>query len=172
MPDRKYRGFWHRILHDQTADGIERDVSQLAHANVTTVPFHLSTRHTAHRPEPVMPAGREPAVRAMGVPFTPGPAPQTATNGHWPIAAVTWRQHVRVAGRVRTVRVQRVAGSAALELVIEDSSGALSVVFLGRKALAGVEVGSRLTAEGTVGMHRDRLAILNPVYSLLPRSGH
>ncbi|MGH9214258.1 MAG: APC family permease, partial [Acidimicrobiales bacterium] len=33
LPDRKYRGFWHRILHDQTADAIERDISQLPHAN-------------------------------------------------------------------------------------------------------------------------------------------
>jgi hypothetical protein len=47
LPDRKYRGFWHRILHDRTADAIERDVSLLPHANVTTVPFHFNTRRDA-----------------------------------------------------------------------------------------------------------------------------
>ena len=41
LPERKYRGIWHRILHDQTAEGIEKAVSTLAHANVTTVPFHF-----------------------------------------------------------------------------------------------------------------------------------
>ena len=47
LPDRKYSGFWHRILHDQTADGIERAVSRLPHANVTTVPFHFTSRKDA-----------------------------------------------------------------------------------------------------------------------------
>ena len=31
-----------------------------------------------------------------------------------------------------------------------------------------VEVGTRMTAEGMVGIHHGRLAILNPVYSLVP----
>jgi len=42
------------------------------------------------------------------------------------------------------------------------------VVFLGRRHLAGVDVGSRMIVEGTVGVHKARLAILNPSYSLLP----
>ena len=43
LPDRKYRGLWHRVLHDRTADSILREVSRLPHANVTTIPFHLHT---------------------------------------------------------------------------------------------------------------------------------
>ena len=41
LPDRKYRGIWHRVLHDKTADAILEQVSRLPHANVTSVPFHL-----------------------------------------------------------------------------------------------------------------------------------
>src|SRR5205085_5415634 len=41
LPQRKYRGVWGRLLHDRTADAIVRDLSALAHANVTTVPFHF-----------------------------------------------------------------------------------------------------------------------------------
>ena len=41
LPDRKYNGLWHRILHDRTADSIQAEVSKLPHANVTTVPFHF-----------------------------------------------------------------------------------------------------------------------------------
>jgi hypothetical protein len=38
--------------------------------------------------------------------------------------------------------------------------------------LAGVEVGAKLVVEGTVGLHRQRLALLNPVYELrLPNNG-
>src|SRR5215210_5012468 len=49
LPDRKYRGLWHRLLHDRTSEAIERDVSMLPHANVTTVPFHFDTRRPAGR---------------------------------------------------------------------------------------------------------------------------
>jgi hypothetical protein len=41
VPKREYRRFWHRLLHDRTADSIARAVSQLPHANVTFVPYHL-----------------------------------------------------------------------------------------------------------------------------------
>ena len=35
-------------------------------------------------------------------------------------------------------------------------------VFLGRRELAGVRVGSRIEVMGTAGVHQNRLAILNP----------
>jgi hypothetical protein len=41
LPRREYRRFWHRLLHDRTGDAIARAVSQLPHANVTFVPYHL-----------------------------------------------------------------------------------------------------------------------------------
>jgi hypothetical protein len=41
VPRREYRRFWHRLLHDRTGDAIARAVSQLPHANVTFVPYHL-----------------------------------------------------------------------------------------------------------------------------------
>jgi hypothetical protein len=40
-------------------------------------------------------------------------------------------------------------------------------VFLGRRELAGVNVGSRVELVGTAGVHQNRLAILNPSYRLL-----
>ncbi|MBV8951755.1 MAG: DNA-binding protein, partial [Actinobacteria bacterium] len=43
MPHRVYRRFWHRLLHDSTADEMARSISQLAHANVTQVPYHLGS---------------------------------------------------------------------------------------------------------------------------------
>jgi len=41
IPRREYRRFWHRFLHDRTADQIARVVGTLPHANVTFVPYHL-----------------------------------------------------------------------------------------------------------------------------------
>ncbi|MFN8034565.1 MAG: APC family permease [Acidimicrobiia bacterium] len=41
IPTQVRRRFWHRLLHDRTADEITRAVGRLPHANVTSVPFHL-----------------------------------------------------------------------------------------------------------------------------------
>jgi hypothetical protein len=54
-----------------------------------------------------------------------------------------------------------------LELILVDDTGAISVVFLGRRAIAGVDVGTKMLVEGTVGVHNARLALLNPTYRLL-----
>jgi amino acid transporter len=43
IPRREYRRVWHRLLHDRTSNSIARAVSQLPHANVTIVPYHLGT---------------------------------------------------------------------------------------------------------------------------------
>jgi hypothetical protein len=60
-----------------------------------------------------------------------------------------------------------VAGSWLLECIVSDGSGALSIVFNGRRDIPGLTLGAHIRAEGTVASHRGRLAIFNPVYSLL-----
>jgi OB-fold nucleic acid binding protein len=74
-------------------------------------------------------------------------------------------------GKVTTVRVDPVAGSWLLECIVSDGSGALSIVFNGRRDIPGLTLGAQIRVEGTVASHRGRLAIFNPVYSLLV-AGH
>jgi RecG-like helicase len=83
------------------------------------------------------------------------------------IGAARPRQRVRVTGHVRSLRVQPRAGVPTLECVLFDDTGGLSVVFLGRRSVAGVDIGTRMMVEGVVGEFHGRLAILNPVYQLL-----
>jgi hypothetical protein len=186
LPDRKYTGFWTRILHDQTASAIERDVSQLPHANVTTVPFHFGRRgeartglavHPGGRPErgkgtgrmPAPPMPDAPSPTASGAPpngETDEPAPRWR-DGITPIADVRWRDRVTIAGRIQTLRSQSSGGSTTLECVIEDDTGAMSIVFTGRRQIGGLEVGTRLRAQGMAAEHRGRLAIFNPAYALV-----
>jgi amino acid transporter len=176
LPDRKYRGFWHRILHDQTAEAIERDVSQLPHANVTTVPFHFDMQG---QPEAGFESGRDlmrlgAAGKAAKAKSGSSPAksdgssaPETSPDGITRIADVVWRRRVTIEGRVTTLRVQPAKGSHSLECVIEDGTGAMSVVFSGRRRIGGIETGTRLRAHGTAAIHKGRLAIFNPIYTLL-----
>jgi len=80
---------------------------------------------------------------------------------------VKWRDAVCVSGRVRSIRVQPRADVPTLECVLDDGSGGLSVVFLGRRYVAGIHLGTMLTVSGRVGAHHGRLAILNPDYEIL-----
>lgn len=173
LPDRKYKGFWHRILHDKTADAILEQVSRLPHCNVTTVPFHLdhhgptvdlaslvsvaapndATRHADPLAAVLQIDDRDPSAGVL--------------PGHQPIGDARWRRRVKVSGRVRSMRVAPLHDAPTLELVLVDATGGISVVFLGRRALAGVDVGTKMSVEGTVAIHQSRLALLNPVYELL-----
>jgi DNA/RNA endonuclease YhcR with UshA esterase domain len=67
---------------------------------------------------------------------------------------------------VSAVRVQPVAGVGALECTLVDDTGGITLVFLGRRTIAGIDIGTRMAAEGIATEHHGRLAIINPVYRL------
>jgi hypothetical protein len=58
MPHRVYRRFWHRLLHDRTADEMARMIGQLPHANVTQVPYHLGSAPVTVEHVPAAPLQR------------------------------------------------------------------------------------------------------------------
>jgi amino acid transporter len=166
LPDRKYRGIWHRVLHDRTAESIEEQVSRLPHANVTSVPFHLDSGHDLDDV-----ADRHAIRAAVGAPVDPEedePHQRPPAGTLLAIGDARWRDRITVQGRVRAMRVAPQHDSPTLELVLEDETASMSVVFLGRRAVAGIRIGTRMEASGTVGLHKARLAILNPEYRLLP----
>ena len=173
IPRREYTRLWHRLLHDRTSDAIVQVLSTLPHCNVTVVPYHL---------------GEE----APNVEVLAGVGAETVGNGDGngqraarkerpkliaddvvlpadcaPIASVSHRQHVRIGGRIHALRVQPRAGVATLECTLVDPTGAMTVVFLGRRRVAGIAVGTRLVVDGVVGEHHGHEAILNPAYEIL-----
>lgn len=94
---------------------------------------------------------------------------RVALDGVMPIGQVEWRERVKVAGRVKAMRVQPWSEKIlSLELTLVDGTGGLTVVFLGRRHIGGVRLGARLVVEGTVAETRNQLALLNPAYQLLP----
>jgi hypothetical protein len=48
-----------------------------------------------------------------------------------------------------------------------DESGGVTLQFLGRREITGLEVGSQLKAEGMVGENNGKLVILNPSYEII-----
>ena len=90
-------------------------------------------------------------------------------EGVIPISDVVWREHVKVAGRVKALRIKPWAEQiASLELTLADSTGGLTVVFMGRRTLGGVRLGTHLVVDGMASESHGLLTILNPAYQLLP----
>ena len=174
LPRREYTRVWHRLLHDRTSDRLAQTLAQLPHCNVTVVPFHLGAASLAEEPVvgAVAGAARAPAAARAAEPRPGGGGGGIcdfeAPRGGAPISGVRHRQHVLVGGRVHAVRVQPWSGVATLEMTLVDRTGAITIVFLGRRHLPGVGTGTRLVVQGVVGEHQGRLAILNPTYDILP----
>lgn len=84
-----------------------------------------------------------------------------------PIGEVRWRTRARVRGFIRSIRVQPWADIASLECLVVDETGGIQLVFLGRRKVAGVDLGREIVAEGMVGQSRGYLAVLNPDIELL-----
>nr|MDT0664476.1 OB-fold nucleic acid binding domain-containing protein [Micromonospora sp. DSM 115978] len=59
------------------------------------------------------------------------------------------------------------AGAPSLEADIYDGSGTVTLVFLGRKYIPGIEAGRSLKASGRVTVQDRRTTIFNPRYELL-----
>jgi hypothetical protein len=148
-------------------------VSKLSHVTATVVPYQLTggwlSRRRDWRRKPTAGDGArpgEPSEKEAKPSFDEAAFGDRAA-GTVPIGEVEWRHRVRVAGKVRSVRVQPRAGTANLECVLADRTGMLLLVFQGRRRIPGIQPGARLLAEGMVGDWSHRQAILNPDYELI-----
>ena len=174
LPRRTYRGVLARVLHDQTADQMVEAVSQLPHVTATIVPFPVDTalERISRRREQAAAGSAVPEPGAGGIRPARERRPQQRLSrpevpGTVPIVDIRPRTPARVAGRIRSVRVQPWAGVPSLECTLEDQSGRILVTFMGRRRVPGIEPGAQLLVEGMVGTHRGQPAILNPIYELL-----
>ena len=172
LPRRAYSGFLGRLLHDQTAEEIAAPISQLPRVVATIVPFDV-TRITSgatinvHYPQEVKKVVKESAsTPKKDVPIDVEPVSHYAEN-LTKIGQIQWRKRAQVQGRVTSIRTAPRGSAPTLQVEIWDETGGVSLQFLGRREIAGLEVGSQMRAEGMVGEDEGSMVILNPSYELL-----
>jgi len=78
------------------------------------------------------------------------------------IAEASVRQPVRVAGVIRRMTVLPMEGKEALQALISDGTGEVTVVFMGRRGIGGLSLGKRVVVEGVLGEHRGDIRMVNP----------
>lgn len=93
----------------------------------------------------------------------------TGVPGVIDIAEARPRDEITVAGEIKYVRiVPRPDGSPWLEATVDDGTGSLTVMWTGRKKIAGVRPGQRVViiGRGAPNGPGGRLQIYNPRYEL------
>ena len=90
----------------------------------------------------------------------------SAKCGAVPAGQCSRGQVVSVSGRLRTVAYTPRTNLPTLEADLYDGSDVVTLVFLGRRSIAGIEPGRQLTARGRIAIRDDRKVIYNPYYEL------
>jgi hypothetical protein len=89
-----------------------------------------------------------------------------AKCGAMPAGQCRRGQVVSVSGRLRTVAYTPRTNLPTLEADLYDGSDVVTLVFLGRRSIVGIEPGRQLTAKGRIAIRDDRKVIYNPYYEL------
>jgi len=76
------------------------------------------------------------------------------------------RARVVVTGTIRAAQAVTHGTSPAYCCTLDDGTGQLDLLFLGRTAIPGLTVGTRCSIEGTARTEGDRLVVWNPIYRL------
>jgi len=173
LPRRSYSRFLGRLLHDQTAEEIAAPISQLERVVATIVPFDVNRITSGKKLEihhesqalVAIPA-QEKVKPVQQAPKVFEPVAHHAEDVT-PIGEIEWRKRSKVHGRVTSISTAPRGSAPMLQVEVWDQTGGITLSFLGRREIAGLEVGMEMRAEGMVGEEEGELTILNPSYELL-----
>ena len=172
LPRRSYSRFLGRLLHDQTAEEIAAPISQLERVVATIVPFDVNRITSGKNQLVSRPVASSPVAKPeVAKPVQVAPKEFAPVTHHaddvTPIGSIEWRKRSKVHGRVTSISTAPRGSAPMLQVEIWDETGGITLNFLGRREIAGLEVGLEMRAEGMVGEEEGQLTILNPSYELL-----
>jgi RecG-like helicase len=93
---------------------------------------------------------------------------EAASAGATAVVRCTKGEPVCVSGTVKAVVLRPRAGVPTLEAEVYDGTGSVTLVWLGRRRIRGIDPGRSLVARGRMTHHEGRPAIYNPTYELRP----
>jgi hypothetical protein len=196
VPEYVLGHWWERALHNQSALRLKARLLYQRGVVVASVPYQLRSATQAlgatGRAFSGAPAG--PAPPPDGRPAAPRETVRWLTAGRdalhaaelraeiteitqvdasqcTPIAAIEQREVVDVAGMLRAVTLRPHGTSLTMEADLWDGTGNVTLIWLGRREIAGVEPGRRIVVHGRLTSVRGERAIYNPAYELRPSGG-
>ena len=192
IPEYVLGHWWEQVLHNQSALRLKTRLLQQRGVIVASVPYQL--RSATSRP-PRRPAGAGPSApwppggppqpeaggaasrHAGGCAADRGPRgaagrgaagrdrPRSAAT---PIGDCADREVADVAGTLRTVTLRPRGASLTMEADLWDGTGSVTLIWLGRRDIPGIQPGRRLMVRGRITRIHGERTIYNPVYELPP----
>jgi RecG-like helicase len=80
------------------------------------------------------------------------------------IADAPIRSRAKIAGVVRRITVRPVEGYESLEALISDGTGEVEVVWMGRRSIPGLSLGTHVVVDGVLGEQRGQVRMVNPTF--------
>ncbi len=170
IPEYVLGHWWEQVLHNQSALRLKARLIQQPGVVVASVPYQLKSagqdQGAAGIPDPMRPLRR----------LTAGPDELQAAelqaeilqSSVTPIGGCADREVADLSGVLRTVTQRPRGPSLTMQADLWDGSGHVTLVWLGRRSIPGIQPGRRILVRGRVARIRGERTIYNPVYELLP----
>jgi amino acid transporter len=177
IPEYVLGHWWEQVLHNQSALRLKARLLQQRGVVVASVPYQLKSATQAQ------------AAAAAGMPWKAALPPlRRLTAGRdelhaeelqaeiddrsaTPIGDCTDRQVADVTGILRSVTLRPRGPSLTMEADLWDGTGHVTLVWLGRRNIPGVQPGRRIIVHGRVARIKGERTIYNPLYELQPSAG-
>jgi hypothetical protein len=172
VPEYVLGHWWEQALHNQSALRLKARLLLERGVVVASVPYQLrSATSAATSADPLM-GGRLRADRESlhAAEIRSEVSELTGRDGGTPtpIADSQHRDLVDLAGTLRGVTLRPHGPSLTMEAELWDGTGRVTLVWLGRRSIPGVQPGRRIIVHGRLTNLRGERAIFNPSYELQP----
>ena len=175
IPEYVLGHWWEQVLHNQSALRLKARLLQQRGVVVASVPYQLKSATQAAAaaglpwkaalpPLRRLTAGREELHAAE---LQAEIDERTAT----PIGDCPDREVADVAGILRSVTLRPRGPSLTMEADLWDGTGHVTLIWLGRRNIPGIQPGRRIMVHGRVARIKGERTIYNPVYELQPAVG-
>ncbi|WCC80782.1 OB-fold nucleic acid binding domain-containing protein [Cutibacterium equinum] len=84
------------------------------------------------------------------------------------IAEAAMRSRASLQGRIEVLTLNPRGTNCWLEAELRDGTGAVTLIWMGRRRIAGLRAGRRISVEGMITEADGRRVIYNPRYTVLP----
>ncbi len=172
IPEYVLGHWWEQVLHNQSALRLKARLLQQRGVVVASVPYQLRSATQAAAAAGLPWKAALPPLRRLtaGRDVLHAQEVQAEIDGRnaTPIGGCADREVADVAGILRSVTLRPRGPSLTMEADLWDGTGHVTLVWLGRRNIPGVQPGRRIVVRGRVAQIKGERTIYNPVYELQP----
>jgi amino acid transporter len=174
IPEYVLGHWWEQVLHNQSALRLKARLLQQRGVVVASVPYQLksATKAQAAAQAGLSVKGALPPLKRLTAGRDELHAEELQAEieqtSAQPISDCADREVADVTGILRSVTLRPRGPSLTMEADLWDGTGNVTLVWLGRRNIPGVEPGRHIVVRGRVAQIKGERTIYNPIYELQP----